>query len=625
MTSSGVGGPAAGEPATPAVRDALELPLLPASSHDDDSLLPDKVDSLMAQTGVSLFGHLLGASATVWLFVGHAPLPMLLGWGLLFLLVFSLRMLLRVRYRRAEAIAPEAARKWLRLWDLGALGSGAVWGLAAWMLYVHGDTAQRAALIVIGFSFSAASIAVLAPQFGTFLGFTSLILLPMLARIGTLGGDNWQLALVLALAFVMILSVGRVYRATFDSMVALKVRSAQLAAQLQREKAAAEAARREAETANRAKTQFFAAASHDLRQPLHAMGLFAEALRAKSRGDEEVTHLVNSINSSVDALEGLFSELLDITKIDTGGVEPQPQHFALRELFARIALQYEPTAFEKGLALRLRGHQQVVHADPVLVDRVVRNLVANAIRYTSEGGVLVGARRRGDRVLIQVWDSGSGIAPAEQQRIFDEFYQVPGSTPATAHERKGLGLGLSIVKRLAAMMDAPLALRSQRGRGSVFSISLPAGRTPRTLAGTPPAARVGLGVTLDHRRILVVEDEPAVREGLAVLLKGWGASVHAFENTAAAEAWAAAAVAAGPEALPDLLIVDFRLPEGTGVDALLTLRRTLARPDLPAIMVTGSTMTGHEADAHRHDFHLLLKPVVPNKLRAMIAFKLGLR
>ena len=613
---------AAADPPLPATIDALQLPLLPAAS--DDRLLPDKVDALMAQTGVSLFGHLLGASVVVWLFHGRAPTPMLVGWALMFALVWALRLFTRLRYQRADVVSTAAAKHWLRLWDIGALASGVVWGLAAWMLYRHGDTAQRAALIVTVYSYSVASITILAPQFRTFLAFISLTLLPLVVRVATLDGDSWQLALVLFLAFGMTAALGRVYRATFDSMIALKVRTAQLATQLQREKTAADAARREAETANRAKTQFFAAASHDLRQPLHAMGLFAEALRAKSRGDEEVTHLVNSINASVDALEGLFSELLDITKIDTGGVDPQPQHFALNDVFTRLALQFEPSAFEKGLALRLRGHQQVVYADPVLVDRVLRNLVANAIRYSHEGGVLVGARRRCDRVLIQVWDSGVGIAEAEQQRIFDEFYQVPGSAPAAAHERKGLGLGLSIVKRLASMMDAPLRLSSRRGHGSVFSISLPAGRLPRTLAAPPSAGRSGLGLTLEQRRIVIVEDEPAVRDGLALLLKGWGASVDAFDSTAAAADWASAAAAAA-EPLPDLLIVDFRLPEGTGIDALRVLRGTLRAPALPAIIVTGSTMIGHESDAERHDFHLLLKPVAPNKLRAMIAFKLGLR
>ncbi|MGA0613097.1 hybrid sensor histidine kinase/response regulator [Caldimonas sp. KR1-144] len=599
---------------------ALAVPSEPAA------VLPDKVRSLYAQTGVSLAGNLLGAAALVALFARSAPRFNLVAWSLLFLAVWGARLYGRLRYSQARADASTHrianAQHWLVIWNTGAVASGAVWGAASWTLYEHGDAYQRAALVVIVYTYCVASITVLAPQFRIFLAFTSLCLLPLIARVATIeSATSWQLAAVLLLGYLMNAALARAYRRTFHGTLALKLRTEQLAAQLAAEKATADAARREAETANRAKTQFFAAASHDLRQPLHAMGLFAEALRARSRGDEEVTHLVNSIYSSVDALEGLFGELLDITKIDTGGVEPQPQAFALRDLFARLRLQYEPTAFEKGLSLRLRGEDRVVYADPVLTDRILRNLLANAIRYTREGGVLLAARRRGTRVVVQVWDTGVGIAAAEQSRVFDEFYQVGGAqAPVAANDRKGLGLGLAIVKRLSTLIDAPLTLRSQPGRGTVFTLSLAAGTLPRPMAAPAAGARPAIGLTLDRRRIVVVEDEPAVREGLVVLLKGWGASIEAFDSASAAAAWAR-----GQDTAPDLLILDYRLGDGTGIDALQALRGAFAPTHVPAILVTGSTMTGHEREAQQHDVHLLIKPVVPHKLRAMIAFKLGLR
>lgn len=602
-------------------------PAAPAAMPSEPAaVLPDKVRSLYAQTTVSLIGNLLGAAALVLLYARSAPAFNLVSWALLFIGVWGARLYGRMRYSQARADASTHrianARHWLVVWNTGAIASGAVWGATAWALYAHGDAYQRAALVVTVYTYCVASITVLAPQFRIFMAFTSLALLPLIARVLTIdSATSWQLAAVLLLGYLMNASMARVYRRTFHGTLALKLRTEQLAEQLAVEKATADAARREAETANRAKTQFFAAASHDLRQPLHAMGLFAEALRTRSRGDEEVTHLVNSIYSSVDALEGLFGELLDITKIDTGGVEPQPQAFALRDLFDRFKLQYEPTAFEKGLALRIRGGDQVVYADPVLTDRIVRNLLANAIRYTRDGGVLVAARRRGDRVLVQVWDTGVGIAPAEQARVFDEFYQVGGAhAPVAPGDRKGLGLGLSIVKRLSTLMRAPLALRSRPGHGTVFTLTLPAGTLPRPMAAPAHSAKPAIGLTLDRRLIVVVEDEPAVREGLVVLLKGWGASIEAFDSTAAAAAWASQASAA-----PDLLILDYRLGEGTGIDALQALRAAFAQSRIPAILVTGSTMTGHEREAQQHDVHLLIKPVVPHKLRAMIAFKLGLR
>ena len=415
--------------------------------------------------------------------------------------------------------------------------------------------------------------------------------------------------------------LARTYRQALQRALELKLQADHLLAQLRIEKLAADAARQEAEVANRAKTQFFTAASHDLRQPLHAMGLFAEALRQKNH-DVEVAHLVNSINESVDALEGLFSELLDITRIDSGGIEVHPQHFPLADLYRKLRLHFEPAAFEKGLALRFRGALHVVHADPLLVERILRNLVSNAIRYTADGTVLVGCRRRGDRLWLQVWDTGPGIAEDQQTRVFEEFYQLPHGPRTEAHQRKGLGLGLAIVKRLADLMGAPVELRSQPGRGTVFSLELPLGKwVPQT---QPMLSGKGLlSLTLEGRTIVVVEDEPAVLSGLEALLHGWGASILAFDSVAACRLWVQTAHGSMPG--PDLLIVDYRLENGlTGADALASLRERFGA-DLPAIVITGSTMSSLDLEAQQKNFHLLIKPVVPNKLRAMIAFKLGVK
>ncbi|HEX7435521.1 MAG TPA: ATP-binding protein, partial [Caldimonas sp.] len=459
----------------------------------------------------------------------------------------------------------------------------------------------------------------LAPQFALFVVFVLLVFVPAVAAVAAQHSDlSWQLAVVMAVAMAMTLLLGRNYRQSFDRIVGLKLRTEGLAVHLRAEKVVAEAARQEAEIANRAKTQFFTAASHDLRQPLHAMGLFAEALRARAH-DPEVAQLVNSINESVDALEGLFSELLDITRIDSGGVEVTPENFELADIFRKVRLHFEPAAFEKGLALRIRGGKHVALADPLLVERIVRNLVSNAIRYTRDGSVLLSCRRRGDRLLLQVWDTGPGIRAEECARIFEEFYQVPGAPAVAVEQKKGLGLGLAIVKRLCALMVAPLDLRSEEGRGSVFTVELPLGKGPRTTARSIPG-KGPIGITLDGRLIVIVEDEPAVREGLEVLLRGWGAAIVSLDSVGAAGAWAQAADAAAP---PSLVIADYRLDNGeTGVAAIDAVRERFGR-NVPAIVVTGSSMTGHDKEALEHDFHLLIKPVLPNKLRAMIAFKLA--
>ena len=586
------------------------------------SALPEKVRSIYDYMPATLLGYLAGIGVISLLFWGIAPPQVMLPW----LAVFACMWLGRFWvWRRFKQATPQTHEEWLRwrlLWNIGTLASATLWGLAAWLFYFSGESIQQIGLIITVYTFCSAAVPVLATQPRMVLAYAALCFLPMAGRIVSDGtAHGYQLAGILFLIYASTTLLARNYRQALQRVINLKLRADDLLAQLRVEKHAADAARREAEVANRAKTQFFSAASHDLRQPLHAMGLFAEALRQKSH-DEEVVQLVNSINGSVDALEGLFSELLDITRIDTGGVDVHPQHFEMGDIFRKLRLHFEPAAFEKGLALRLRGAQHIVHADPILVERIVRNLVSNAIRYTNDGSVLVSCRRRGQRLLLQVWDTGVGIRPQEQAHVFEEFYQVPNTDIVAPHQRKGLGLGLAIVKRLADLMQAPLTLRSQSGRGTVFTLELPLGKAVRP-ALQPVPGKAPLGITLAGRLIVVVEDEPVVRSALEVLLRGWGASLASFDSVASCRAWAQAA---DPQCVkPDLMIVDYRLENGlNGVDAIVALRERFGA-GVPAIVVTGSTMSGHDREAQENDFHLLIKPVVPNKLRAMIAFKLGVK
>lgn len=592
------------------------------SAADRTLQIQEAIRSAFAFVPATLAGHTIGMGVVTFLYWGSAPAMTLgmLWFG--FLLIILLRLKLFLGFRSASVTTPQAWLRWGNLGKVGSLSSGAMWGAVAWLLYSHGNHTQQTGLIVLIYTYCIAGIPVLSTQPKTLLAFTVMCGAPLVARL-IMDGDihSYKLAIMLLLIVALTTVLARTYRQTVERVITLKQQSDSLLAQLRIEKEAADVARRQAEVANRAKTQFFTAASHDLRQPLHAMGLFAEALRQKSH-NEEVSQLVNSINSSVDALEGLFSELLDITRIDTGGVEVKPAHFAVADILRKLRLHFEPNAFEKGLALRFRGMHHLVFADPLLVERVLRNLVSNAIRYTDDGTVLVSARKRGEHILLQVWDTGHGIPLQEQQHIFEEFYQLATNRPSTAEQRKGLGLGLAIVKRLAGLMNAPLTLRSEPGRGTVFSMQVPKGE--RSALQPPNLDRKGpLGITLEGRLIVVVEDEPAVRGGLEALLKGWGASLASFDSVTSASEWAASS---SPEQVkPDLLIVDYRLENGqTGVQAIEALRSRFSS-HLPAIVVTGSTMTGHEKEALDHNFHLLIKPVVPNKLRAMIAFKLGVK
>ena len=615
----------------------------PAGHEPQFGALVEVVQSTYAYMPAALAGYLAGVGVVSMLYWSIAPAALLLPWIGAIALMCLVRAVVIHRFRRA---VPRTREQWLR-WQMrssiGTVVAASLWGAAGWIFYDLGSEQQQATgLIVIIYTFVVVGIPVMATQPRLYRLYAGLCLLPLVLRIALVGDlHSYQLAGELVLIISLTAVLANSYRQALQRAIDLKVQADELAAQLRVETLAAEAARREAEIANRAKTQFFTAASHDLRQPLHAMGLFAEALRQRVRGhagssqeptpegaarrvvdDPEVAQLVNSINESVDALEGLFSELLDITRIDNGGVEVHEQHFVVSDILRKLRLSFEPGAFEKGLSLRLRSGERVVFADPLLVERILRNLVSNAIRYTNDGSVLVSCRQRGDRVLLQVWDTGIGIPDAERVRIFEEFYQVPNTGVVSPEQRKGLGLGLAIVKRLAELMRAPLSVRSQAGRGTVFTLELPVGKAPRALA--PPVPGKGpVGITLEGRLVVIVEDEPAVRGGLEVLIKGWGASIASFDSVAASSKWA---LESDPTIVkPDLLIVDYRLEDGlNGVDAIKALRARFGAA-VPAILVTGSTMTGHEMEAQLHNFHLLIKPVVPNKLRAMIAFKLGVK
>jgi len=370
------------------------------------------------------------------------------------------------------------------------------------------------------------------------------------------------------------------------------------------------AARDAAETANRAKTRFLAAASHDLRQPLHALGLFAARLSDRTRDPEEAA-LVQRIGMSVASLESLFSALLDISRLEAGVVASSPRAIALDPLFDRLANDFTPEAIEKGLRFAVVRTRRAVHSDPVLLERILRNLVANALRYTNTGGVVVGARKHGTSVSIEVWDSGPGIARADADRVFEEFFQVGNPERDRA---RGMGLGLAIVRRLATLLGHEVTLASVVGRGSVFRVRVrdapPADVAPVTLASavsTDPLA---------GRCVLVIDDDEPVREGMRQTLVAWGCVPIMASD-------AAEAVALCRMQVPDAMVVDFRLPDNRdGLDAIATVRAALDRA-IPALVVSGESSSEQIARVRNAGFTLLHKPVAPAKLRAALAFALS--
>ena len=364
---------------------------------------------------------------------------------------------------------------------------------------------------------------------------------------------------------------------------------------------------RQLEVADKYKSHFLASASHDLRQPLHALNLFVAQLRAGSDPAEH-ERLVARIDAAVASMNELFESLLDMSKLEAGILEPHFAAFPLQRAFNRIETTFADVAGEKGLRLAVVQTSAWVRSDFVLLERILMNLVANAVHYTTQGGVVVGCRRRGDELRIDICDSGPGIPEEQQQRVFDEYYRLSDSEP---DRRSGFGLGLAIVDRLGRMLGHRVELVSRVSRGSRFSLSVPlvvgqdaAAEAPATSALPDPA---------HGKLVLVIDDDALVLEGMGGILRSWGCTIL----TADSEEAALSTLAAGRQR-PDLIISDYRLADGkTGIEAIGRLRDMLGAP-IPAFLISGDTAPERLRDARRSGFHLLHKPVTAMRLRAVL-------
>ncbi|MGZ6039750.1 MAG: ATP-binding response regulator, partial [Phenylobacterium sp.] len=425
-----------------------------------------------------------------------------------------------------------------------------------------------------------------------------------------LRGDTLHLicAVVLTVWLPTVAVLGRRYNASLVEALELRFENAALADSLRAQKHVAE-------QNNLAKSRFLAAASHDLRQPVHALGMFVGALRSHELAPKSA-ELAEHMDASIASLDGLFTALLDVSRLDAGVIEGRPVTLELAPLFARIRRDLIADAEAKGVRLIFAPTSVSLRSDPVLLERVMRNLVGNAVRYTDAGTVLVGCRRLmkkggGAMLSLEVWDTGRGIAPEQQEVIFEEFYQVAGKTSAGG---EGLGLGLAIVRRLTGLLNHPMTLWSRPGVGSVFRVQVPRVATARRvgleLAPAAPPADPASAL------ILAIDDEAVVRTAMAELLSSWG---HRVIPAAGAEP-ALAALKGG--IVPDLIVCDFRLGHGqTGLQAIARLQAACG-VRIPAILLTGETAPEKLREAQGGGYPLLHKPLAPGRLRAAVTLQL---
>jgi len=502
------------------------------------------------------------------------------------------------------ATSPAHRRAWLLL----LFGASAVWGVGPPLFLAENPSAG---MLLTGIFLAAASLS--APLVVAWRSAVSLSLIPALApllitlALGPLIGGpptsaNSLLLGSLAAAFLLVLE--RLTMAQNDSLallLAVRFHNEDLVQQLRSQ---VDVAAR----ANQEKTRFVASAAHDLRQPLHALGMFCATLEQRLQDTPE-RPLVRNMMNAIESLEASFGAMLDISRLDAGVVQPLSRAFPIRDVFRRLYQQFGGDAEARNLALRFRATRRIVRSDPLLLERVLANLVQNALRYTRRGGVLVAARRSPDGVALEVWDTGPGIPEDKMEMIFREFYQI--DNPERDRGR-GLGMGLAIVQRICRLLGHPLDLRSKVGKGSVFRVALTVGDASEIDATIPE------GDTLSPRKpgavtVLLIDDERAIRGATQELLR----PLH-VDVIAAATIAEAVELAEGSSAAIDMILSDWRLRgQENGVEAVRAVRAVVGEAT-PAVLITGDTSTDLLKTAHQNGLVVLHKPLQPRHLVRLI-------
>lgn len=582
---------------------------MPASAPrpaDPQREYTERVLALYRQSKTSGWGSLVVTLCLVAIMSPFAPQANLLAWLGLTLLTLSARIALL----RGFASDPQREQR-TRVWGMRHaafnLAVGACWGAAPFALLHDGEPFAVASFLTVLALICAGNIAAQSCYLPAVYAFLSLAVPPAALRLALFPEPQYlPVAFTVAMFFLFMVAYARVQSRQIGEAIRLRLENLTLIEALRAQTEQAERLRERAEQANRAKSQFLAAASHDLRQPLHALGLFSAALQELAT-DAPKRAVVDNIFASIEALETLFNELLDLSKLDAGYIKPALGHLTLARSFERLLVRYGPLARGKGLELEVDAGSTVVYSDPLLLERLLGNLVANAIQYTEKGTVSLAARNEGDHVRVEVSDTGIGIPRRYRERVFEEFFQVANPE---RDRRKGLGLGLAIVRRLSAILDHPVQLQSEEGRGSRVSVRIPRGAQSLVEPQPPPQPEVR--DVLEGKIVLVVEDDASVLEGMTVLLRGWGCEV-----LPAAEAKDAIRLAL--ERRPHLVVADLRLrTEAGGSEVIEAVRRALGLR-LPALLITGDTAVDALEQAGVLGCPVLHKPVRPVNLRAALS------
>lgn len=586
----------------------------------DARILAEQLRLSMGNVGNSVIPVFLVAILMSWVLANDSNALTLRIWAATVILTNLNGYRYARRHAAGDIAHPQARRVAWALIGLNAL-DGVLWGALAWLTLDTAGTAGSILVAAVIAGMAGGAVSMLSPVLPVFVAFAVPLMALMALKISALN-DPAYFVLAAACALYAIALFGQARNSSLATRAAIELRFENIALMerlgvetlhAKTEHHKAELAQQEAEQANAAKSKFLAAASHDLRQPIHAQGLFLDVLSHTELTGHQRTLLANVCAAS-DASAEMLNTLLDFSRIESGVIKPRLQAFRLQPLLNKIEREFAQQADAKGLTYHSRETPLMVHSDPALVELILRNLAANAIRYTQRGGLLVACRRRGDQAVLEVWDTGIGISAANQREVFREFHQL-GNPERDRH--KGLGLGLAIVEGLARTLGHELSLVSTPQRGSVFRLSLPLGSTMtdmvpaaerRHTARQNPAEMQALAA-----RVLVIDDDEAVRSGMLYLLQTWGCACEAAESIEDALALARIRT-------PDAIISDYRLrDQQTGLEAIAALRQ-LFGDALPALLITGDTAPDRLRQAEASGIPLLHKPVVPGDLyRGLLA------
>lgn len=573
----------------------------------EDEVRIEQVRLIYQSIPVFIIGNLIATPVIAYFFWDVSSREMIIAWSVLMYVVHLLGYYSLYRAYSRSDFTTALANMHARRFTAAELVSGAAWGSAGIVLFPNDSLVYQLFLCAIIFISPITSVAAVVVYRKLFYIMLALTIFPAAFRMAMEDNDFRYLLVSIAPFYIMLLAYyNRTINESLLSSLQLRFQNINLSNQLRGEKL-------RAEEASHAKSRFLAAASHDLRQPLHALGLFVGELKFRL-DDSRQEILINKIESSLISLTELLNALLDISKLDAGSISAKVADVDLNKLINEICDEITPQALEKGLKIKKCFTNRIVHSDPSLLRRVLLNLIANAIRYTRKGGILIGCRSRGNYILLEIYDTGIGIPINEMEHVFEEFYQIDNPE---RDRNKGIGLGLSIVKRILKILGHEFYFTSTVNQGTKFTIKLPLGNTANVNVMDESSAQYEYA-SLEGRRVLCVDDELMVLEAISGLLQSWGCEVLTASSTESA-----LTKLSKFNFTPELIISDYRLPNGeTGIQAIHKLYEVL-QEKIPAVLVTGDTDLKQLREVKDSGIELIHKPIHPADLHAVLFYMIN--